>query len=61
MEDELKTIRDEVKKLRDTVARLTDQVKDQIEINNFLRKMNGELNKQVEDKEWWKKIKTPRF
>ena len=68
MEDELKTIRDEVKKLRDTVARLTDQVKDQIEINNFLRKMNGELHEkkckcgdQDKEEEWWKKIKSPRF
>ncbi len=46
MEDELKTIRDEVKKLRDTVARLTDQVTDQIEINQFLRKVNLELDEE---------------
>ena len=44
MEDEMKTIRDEVKLLKEQVARLTDQVKDQIEINDFLRKMNNELN-----------------
>ena len=46
MEDEIKTIRDEVKLLREKVARLTDQVKDQIEINDFLRKMNNELNEK---------------
>lgn len=61
MEDEIKTIRDEVKLLREQVARLTDQVKDQIEINDFLRKMNNELNEKNKDKEWWRKIKSPRF
>ena len=61
MEDEMKTIRDEVKLLREKVARLTDQVKDQIEINDFLRKMNSELNEKNKDKEWWRKIKSPRF
>ena len=61
MEDEIKTIRDEVKLLREKVARLTDQVKDQIEINDFLRKMNNELNEKIKDKEWWRKIKSPRF
>ena len=57
----MKTIRDEVKLLREQVARLTDQVKDQIEINDFLRKMNSELNEKNKDKEWWRKIKSPRF
>ena len=68
MEDEIKTIRDEVKLLREKVARLTDQVKDQIEINDFLRKMNNELNEkkckcgdQDKEEEWWRKIKSPRF
>ena len=61
MEDEIKTIRDELKLLREKVARLTDQVKDQIEINDFLRKMNNELNEKNKDKEWWRKIKSPRF
>ena len=61
MEDEIKTIRDEAKLLREKVARLTDQVKDQIEINDFLRKMNNELNEKNKDKEWWRKIKSPRF
>ena len=61
MEDEMKTIRDEVKLLREQVARLTDQVKDQIEINDFLRKMYSELNEKNKDKEWWRKIKSPRF
>ena len=61
MEAEIKTIRDEVKLLREKVARLTDQVKDQIEINDFLRKMNSELNEKNKDKEWWRKIKSPRF
>ena len=61
MEDEIKTIRDEVKLLREQVARLTDQVKDQIEINDFLRKINSELNEKNKDKEWWRKIKSPRF
>ena len=61
MEKEIKTIRDEVKLLREKVARLTDQVKDQIEINDFLRKMNSELNEKNKDKEWWRKIKSPRF
>ena len=61
MEDEVKTIRDEVKLLREQVARLTDQVKDQIEINDFLRKMNSELHDKKKDQEWWRKIKSPRF
>ena len=52
---------EEVKKLREQVARLTDQVKDQIEINDFLRKMNSELHDKKKDQEWWRKIKSPRF
>ena len=68
MEDELKTIRDEVKSLKEQVARLTDQVKDQIEINDFLRKINGDLHEkrckcgeQGKEEELWRKIKSPRF
>ena len=46
MEDEVKTIRDELKMLKNQVARLTDQVTDQIEINQFLRKVNLELDEE---------------
>ena len=37
---------EEVKKLREQVARLTDQLKDQREINQFLRKINGALEQE---------------
>tara|TARA_R100001509_G_C4807451_1_gene195254 strand:+ start:114 stop:296 length:183 start_codon:yes stop_codon:yes gene_type:complete len=58
---------EEVKKLREQVARLTDQLKDQREINQFLRKINGELHDgrckcgEKGEEEWWKKIKDPKF
>ena len=61
MLQEIEMIKEEVKSLKEQVARLTDQVKDQIEINDFLRKMNSELNEKNKDKEWWRKIKSPRF
>jgi hypothetical protein len=37
---------EEIKKLREQVARLTDKLKDQIEINKFLRKVNLELQQE---------------
>tara|TARA_R100000700_G_C3176249_1_gene151175 strand:+ start:1090 stop:1296 length:207 start_codon:yes stop_codon:yes gene_type:complete len=68
MLQEIEIIKDEVKSLKEQVARLTDQVKDQIEINDFLRKINGELHEkrckcgeQGKEEEWWRKIKSPRF
>jgi hypothetical protein len=46
MISEEKKLSDKVKLLQEQVARLTDKLKDQIEINKFLRKVNLELQQE---------------
>jgi len=35
--------------LKETIAMLTEQLRDQKELNEFHRKINGELHKELED------------